>query len=58
MAGKQHPTSLASRSIEDLVHYKPDQFKFPTWGAVIVLIAAFIILKMFIYIKDSKRHGK
>ena len=35
-----------------------DQLKLPTWSLVGVLIAAFILLKLLIYIKDGKRHGK
>ena len=34
------------------------QFKLPTYGIFIVLVAFFIILKKVIYIKDKKRHGK
>lgn len=36
----------------------PDQYTFPYWGIPIVLIVVFVILKLFIYIKDDKRHGK
>lgn len=34
------------------------QFHAPTWFLLLVLIAAFFILKTFIYLKDDKRHGK
>lgn len=39
---------------------KPEvsQFKAPTWGLLSALILAFIIFKVFIYIKDEKRDGK
>lgn len=36
----------------------PDQSTFPYWGIPIVLIVLFVVLKMFIYIKDGDRHGK
>ncbi|MGB0452729.1 MAG: hypothetical protein ACPGJV_03370 [Bacteriovoracaceae bacterium] len=36
----------------------PDQFSMPYWGIPIFLIVVFVILKVFIYIKDDKRHGK
>lgn len=36
----------------------PDQLTFPFWGIPIVLIVLFVVLKMFIYIKDGYRHGK
>ncbi|MCO4792958.1 MAG: hypothetical protein KC493_04560 [Bacteriovoracaceae bacterium] len=35
-----------------------DQPTFPTWGILVGLVIAFIILKSFVYIKDDKRHGK
>ncbi len=34
------------------------QSSLPTWGILIVLIIAMVVLKSFIYIKDDKRHGK
>lgn len=34
------------------------QFYLPTWGVIVVLIIALVVLKSFIYIKDDKRHGK
>jgi hypothetical protein len=37
---------------------KANQLKFPTWALILILIAAFFILKYFIYIADEKRHGK
>jgi hypothetical protein len=37
---------------------KAEQFKMPTWGLISTLVVAFFILKFFIYIKDTKRHGK
>lgn len=36
----------------------PEQATFPYWGIPIVLIVLFVVLKMFIYIKDGDRHGK
>jgi hypothetical protein len=35
-----------------------DQFKLPTWGLMLILIAAFFVLKYFIYLADEKRHGR
>ena len=35
-----------------------DQFVMPSMGLIGVLIVALLVLKVFIYIKDSKRHGK
>ncbi len=37
---------------------KANQAKLPTWSLLVVLFVAFFILKGFIYISDSKRHGK
>ncbi len=35
-----------------------DQMIVPTWGLVSFLMVFFVVLKLFIYIKDDKRHGK
>ena len=35
-----------------------DQFSMPTWGLIVFLIVALVVLKGFIYIKDKKRDGK
>ncbi len=37
---------------------KDGYFTLPTWGLLVILIIAFLILKFFIYIADEKRHGK
>lgn len=37
---------------------KANQSMYPTWLLMVVLFAAFFILKAFIYISDKKRHGK
>lgn len=37
---------------------KGEQFYAPTWGLIVTLFIALFVLKSFIYIKDSKRHGK
>ena len=37
---------------------KANQLYLPTWALLAILIAAFLILKSFIYIADKKRHGK
>ncbi|GAB4021730.1 MAG: hypothetical protein Fur0010_24800 [Bdellovibrio sp.] len=34
------------------------QFKMPTWGVLVFLVIALVVLKAFIYIKDDKRDGK
>ncbi len=44
--GKQHET----------VEYS--QTMVPTWGLILFLMVFFVVLKLFIYIKDDKRHGK
>ncbi len=35
-----------------------DQIIVPTYGLIGFLIVFFFVLKLFIYIKDKKRHGK
>jgi len=36
-----------------------DQATFGTWSILLpTLMVAFVVLKVFIYIKDDKRHGK
>ena len=37
---------------------RKDQFAMPTIGLISVLIVALIILKIFLYIKDTKRDNK
>lgn len=37
---------------------KKDQFTMPTWALLVILFAAFFILKAFIYIPDESRKGK
>lgn len=49
---------VSSVATPDVQRPHADYFKMPTWGIIIVLICALIILKTFIYIKDPKRHGK
>lgn len=43
---------------EAVAHPKAEQFSMPTWGIIVTLIIAMVVLKTFIYIKDDKRHGK
>lgn len=43
---------------ETVSHPQADQFSMPTWGIIVFLIVAMVVLKTFIYIKDDKRHGK
>ena len=45
-------------STKSLEGVKKEQFFMPTLGIIVVLLVAFFVLKMFIYIKDSKRHGR
>lgn len=51
----QKTSSIVDQSVQKP---KPDQFSMPTWGIIITLIIALVVLKSFIYIKDEKRHGK
>lgn len=37
---------------------KGEQYYAPTWILLVALFIALFVLKSFIYIKDSKRHGK
>ena len=37
---------------------KPNQAMFPTWFLIATLFVCFFVLKGFIYLKDTKRHGK
>lgn len=37
---------------------KEKQLMYPTWLLLVVLFAAFFILKTFIYLPDEKRRGK
>lgn len=37
---------------------KNDQVVMPTWALLVILFAAFFILKTFIYIPDEPRKGK
>lgn len=37
---------------------KQDQLVMPTWALLVILFAAFFILKAFIYIPDESRKGK
>lgn len=55
MDPKQPQSTIVTKDVEPI---QKDQFKLPTWGALTLLIVAFIVLKSLIYIKDKKRHGK
>ena len=59
-AKKEEPKTTTGSSAfpVDPQFVKTEQFKMPTWGLLSVLILGFFILKFFIYIKDTKRHGK
>ena len=35
-----------------------DQLSVPSWSIIVFLIVTLVILKKFMYIKDSKRDGK
>ena len=53
---KQYQSSVVHKEVE---RPKNDQFSLSNWGGIIwVLIIALIVLKLFIYTKDEKRHGK
>ncbi len=51
----QKTSSIVDKTVQTP---QPDQFMMPTWGIIIVLIIALVVLKSFIYIKDGDRHGK
>jgi len=51
-------TSESSIIVHPYQFPKANQLKSPTWLLLLVLFAAFFILKGFIYISDEKRHGK
>ena len=53
----QRESSIAT-PIQNVQLPQNGQLKLPTWGVITVLVVVMIILKMFIYIKDGKRHGK
>ena len=55
---KQYPSSLIPQKPEDLDYNADSQFRMPTSGLIVVLIIAFFVLKLFIYIKDNYREGK
>jgi uncharacterized membrane protein YozB (DUF420 family) len=52
----QSESSIMVHPIQMVKNY--EQFRLPTWVLIIILFAAFFILKGMIYIKDEKRHGK
>ena len=53
------PGNTSSIVYKDVVKLKHDQLQAGTWTILIpVLIVSFIALKLFVYIKDDKRHGK
>ena len=57
----EKPNTFKSESSIIVHPYKypqSTQSKLPTWSLVVILIAAFFVLKSFIYLKDDKRHGK
>ncbi|MFT6068940.1 MAG: hypothetical protein ACJAT2_002950 [Bacteriovoracaceae bacterium] len=43
---------------DEVYMLKEGQFYMPTWGVLVTLVIALVVLKSFIYIKDEKRHGK
>ena len=48
-------SSVVDKNVEPI---EKDQFVLPTVYALGALIVAFLVLKLFVYIKDDKRHGK
>jgi len=55
MDPKQPQSIIVTKDVQPI---QKDQLKLPTWGALALLVIAFIVLKSLIYIKDKKRHGK
>ncbi len=59
-----HATKKTTFTSESSIMAHPNQFveakqfMAPTWLLLVVLFAAFFVLKGFIYIADEKRHGK
>lgn len=51
-------TNKESIVTKDVQVVNNSQANYPTWGLLIFLIGFFVVLKMFIYIKDPKRDGK
>jgi hypothetical protein len=48
----------SSIATNEVARPKKEQFEMPTWGIIVTLIIAMVVLKSFIYIKDGSRHGK
>ena len=48
-------SSIATREVQ---YPRTEQLSIPTWGVLVILVVVMIGLKLFIYIKDEKRHGK
>ena len=40
---------------KEIEFVKQDQASMPTWALLVALVVVFVILKVFIYIKDPKR---
>lgn len=51
-------TSESSIFVHPISKPKKDQLTLPTGFLIVVLIVSLIVLKLFIYISDKKRHGK
>jgi hypothetical protein len=51
-------TKKSSIVTDEVYTLKEGQFYMPTWGVLVTLVIALVVLKSFIYIKDEKRHGK
>ena len=49
---------VSSIAVDSVQRPQQEYFKMPTWGLLVVLVAALVILKTFIYIKDPTRDGK
>jgi hypothetical protein len=50
--------SESSIFVHPISYPKKEQAFFPTWFLIVVLCLAFLVLKLFIYISDKKRHGR
>ncbi|MCY4524867.1 MAG: hypothetical protein OXB84_09015 [Halobacteriovoraceae bacterium] len=49
---------VSSMETNNIQQINTQQMSIPTWGVLLVLVLVMIGLKVFIYIKDDKRHNK
>lgn len=48
-------SSVVNRDVQQVAD---SHSTYPTWGILLFLVGFFLVLKLFIYIKDPKRDGK